>query len=190
MTSSPPGASTRVISSSARAPSSKCSIAQMDITRSKLASANGSASASPMISAGGPVSRSPYFSLAAEHRSRVADQRRKSLRSWDYGNLRIDTLVAPMSILTNALGLLLAVALGGGQHGIEAVVVAFTYYSNATQIMFEFNQIYRRLESSLTEAAQFTELLLTPPTVLDPVSPEPLLPGSADVRFEQVTFAH
>src|SRR5215469_6715040 len=29
---------------------------------------------------------------AAEHRSRVADQRRKSLRSWDYENLRIDTL--------------------------------------------------------------------------------------------------
>ena len=98
---------------------------------------------------------------AAEHRSHVADQRQKSLRSWDYANLHIDTLVAPMSVLTNALGLLLAVALGGGQHGIEAIVVAFTYYSNATQIMFEFNQIYRRLESSLTEAAQFTELLLT-----------------------------
>lgn len=112
------------------------------------------------------------------------------LRSWDYGNLRIDTLVAPLSVLTNALGLLLAVMLGGGGHGVEAVVVAFTYYSNATRIMFEFNQIYRRLESSMTEAAQFTELLLTPPTVLDPVSPEPLLPGAADVRFEQVTFAH
>ncbi len=94
-----------------------------------------------------------------------SDQRRKSLRSWDYGNLRIDALVAPMSVLTNALGLLLAVALGGGTHGIEAIVMAFTYYSNATPIMFEFNQIYRRLESSLTEAAQFTELLLTPPTV-------------------------
>ncbi len=127
---------------------------------------------------------------AAEHRSRVADQRRKSLRSWDYGNLRIDTLVAPMSILTNALGLLLAVALGGGQHGIEAVVVAFTYYSNATQIMFEFNQIYRRLESSLTEAAQFTEMLLTQPTVVDPVAPEPLRPQASDVRFEHVTFGH
>ena len=36
------------------------------------------------------------------------------------------------------------------------------------RIMFEFNQIYRRLESSITEAAQFTELLLTPPTVLGP----------------------
>ncbi|MFF4799166.1 ABC transporter ATP-binding protein [Streptomyces sp. NPDC001351] len=127
---------------------------------------------------------------AAEHRTRVAHSRRLTLRSWDYGNLRIDTLVAPMSVLTNVLGLLLAVALGGGEHGVEAIVVAFTYYSSATKIMFDFNQIYRRLESSMTEAAQFTELLLVPPTVLDPASPEPLLPGPADVRFERVTFAH
>ncbi|MEV6016697.1 MULTISPECIES: ABC transporter ATP-binding protein [unclassified Streptomyces] len=127
---------------------------------------------------------------AAEHRSRVAASRRLTLRSWDYGNLRIDTFVAPMSVLTNALGLLLAVTLGGGAHGVEAVVVAFTYYANATRIMFEFNQIYRRLESAMTEAAQFTELLLTPPTVLDPVAPEPLRTGGADVRFERVTFTH
>ncbi|MFJ6572732.1 ABC transporter ATP-binding protein [Streptomyces sp. NPDC091292] len=127
---------------------------------------------------------------AAEHRSRVAASRRLTLRSWDYGNLRIDTLVAPMSVLTNALGLLLAVTLGGGGHGVEAVVVSFTYYTNATRIMFEFNQIYRRLESSMTEAAQFTELLQTSPTVLDPASPEPLRSRPADVRFEQVTFAH
>lgn len=127
---------------------------------------------------------------AAEHRSRVATSRRLTLRSWDYGNLRIDTLVAPMSVLTSALGLLLAVTLGGGGHGVEAIVVAFAYYGNATRIMFEFHQIYRRLESSMTEAAQFTELLMTPPTVLDPPSPEPLRPGAADVRFEQVTFAH
>src|SRR5215468_718747 len=127
---------------------------------------------------------------AAEHRSRVAEQRRKSLLSWDYGNLRIDALVAPMSVLTNALGLLLAVALAGGSHGIEAIIVAFTYYSNATRIMFEFNQIYRRLESSVTEAAQFTELLLTRPTVVDPIAPEPLRAQGSDVRFERVTFAH
>ncbi|MDI9833019.1 ABC transporter ATP-binding protein [Streptomyces sp. KAU_LT] len=127
---------------------------------------------------------------AAEHRSRVATSRRLTLRSWDYGNLRIDTLVAPMSVLTNALGLLLAVTLGGDEHGVEAVVVAFTYYSNATRIMFEFNQIYRRLENSMTEAAQFTELLLTPATVLDPPVPEPAPNGPLDVRFEKVTFAH
>jgi ATP-binding cassette subfamily B protein len=127
---------------------------------------------------------------AAEHRSRIADQRRKSLVSWDYGNLRIDTLVAPMSVLTNVFGLLLAVALGAGSHGIEAIIVAFTYYSNATQIMFQFNQIYRQMESALTEAAQFTELLLEPPTVLDPAVPEPLRPAASDVRFENVSFAH
>ncbi|MFE2141059.1 ABC transporter ATP-binding protein [Streptomyces sp. NPDC059456] len=134
---------------------------------------------------------------AAEHRSRVARSRGLMLRSWDYGNLRIDTVVAPMSVVTNALGLLLAVtavtASGGGQgHGVEAVVVAFTYYSNATRIMFEFNQIYRRLESSMTEASQFTQLLLTPPTVLDPPSPEPAPAAdrAGEVRFEKVTFAH
>ncbi|MEU9859481.1 ABC transporter ATP-binding protein [Streptomyces sp. NPDC047971] len=128
---------------------------------------------------------------AAEHRSRVAESRRLTLRSWDYGNLRIDTLVAPMSVLTNTLGLLLALVLGAGDHGVEAIIVTFTYYANATRIMFEFNQIYRRMESSMTEAAQFTELLLTPSTVLDPVHPEPLSPEkTADVRFERVTFAH
>src|SRR3954447_4438078 len=46
---------------------------------------------------------------AAEHRTRVAEQRMVSIRSWDYANLRIDTVVAPISVLTNALGLLLAV---------------------------------------------------------------------------------
>jgi ATP-binding cassette, subfamily B, bacterial len=127
---------------------------------------------------------------AEEHHDRVAHLRRLALRSWDYANLRIDIVVAPISVLTNALGLLLAVTLSDGTLGVGAIIVAFTYFSNATTIMFEFNQIYRRLESSLTEAAQFTELLLEPPTVLDPPSPEPLRPAAADVRFENVRFAH
>ncbi|KUN86398.1 ABC transporter ATP-binding protein [Streptomyces griseoruber] len=127
---------------------------------------------------------------ADEHRSRVADSRRLTLRSWDYGNLRVDTLIAPMAVLTNVLGLLVAIAFGGPGRGVEEVVVAFTYYSNATQIMFEFNQIYRRLESSMTEAAQFTELLLDPPTVLDPAEPEPPAPRDTGIRFESVAFAH
>jgi hypothetical protein len=56
--------------------------------------------------------------------------------------------------------------------------------------MFEFNQIYRQLESSLTEAAQFTELLMTPPAVVDPIAPESPRQKASDVRFEHVTFAH
>ncbi|WP_405179540.1 ABC transporter ATP-binding protein/permease [Nocardia sp. NBC_01377] len=127
---------------------------------------------------------------ADEHRRRVASSRRKSLRSWDYANLRIDTLVAPLLVLTNVMGLLIAVGLGGGKMGVEAIVVAFTYYFNATGIMFRFNQIYRRLETVLTEAAQFTELLLDEPKVLDTAHPEPLQPNGFDVRFETVNFTH
>ncbi|HSK96456.1 MAG TPA: ABC transporter ATP-binding protein [Euzebyales bacterium] len=127
---------------------------------------------------------------AEEHRDRVAHLRRLALRSWDYANLRIDMVVAPISVLTNALGLLLAITLSGGRLGVEAIIVAFTYFNSATRIMFEFNQVYRRIESSLTEAAQFTELLLDPPTVLDPPSPEPLVRTTADVRCEGGRFAH
>ncbi|WP_254190801.1 ABC transporter ATP-binding protein [Nocardia noduli] len=127
---------------------------------------------------------------ADEHRRRVASSRRKSLRSWDYANLRIDTLVAPLLVLTNVMGLLIAVGLSGDNMGVEAIVVAFTYYFNATGIMFRFNQIYRRLETVLTEAAQFTELLLDEPKVLDVARPEPLRPNGFDVRFETVNFTH
>ncbi|WP_311932248.1 ABC transporter ATP-binding protein [Microbispora sp. H11081] len=126
---------------------------------------------------------------AAEYRARLAEQRRLTLRSWDYGNLRVDTVVAPLSVLTSSVGLLLAVALRGGL-GVEAIVVTFTYYSNAIGIMFEFNQTYRRVESVLTEAAQFTELLLEPPAVVDPDDPQPLRPADASIRFEGVTFGH
>ncbi|MEU7696228.1 ABC transporter ATP-binding protein [Microbispora hainanensis] len=126
---------------------------------------------------------------AAEYRTRIAEQRKLSLRSWDYGNLRVDTVVAPLSVLTSTVGLLLAVALRGGL-GVEAIVVTFTYYTNTIGIMFEFNQIYRRVESVLTEAAQFTELLLVPPTVVDPADPQPLRPADASVRFERVRFAY
>ncbi|MEV0620567.1 ABC transporter ATP-binding protein [Nonomuraea sp. NPDC050404] len=126
---------------------------------------------------------------AVEHRARVAEQSRLSLRSWDYGNLRVDTVVAPISVLTSAAGLLLAVWLRGGL-GVEAIVVTFTYYTNTVAIMFEFNQIYRRIETVLTEAAQFTELLLVPPTVLDPPDPLPLRQKDASVRFERVRFGY
>ncbi|MFC5104621.1 ABC transporter ATP-binding protein [Kibdelosporangium philippinense] len=125
---------------------------------------------------------------AAEHRSRVAEHRRLTVRSWDYGNLKIDMVVAPLYVLTTALGLLLAVSLGNV--GVEEVIVTFTYFTAATRIMFEFNQIYRRIESSLTEAAQFTELLLDSPKVVDPDNPEELKRTKADVHFDNVSFTH
>ena len=42
--------------------------------------------------------------------------------------------------------------------------------------MWEFNRIYRNLESALTDAAQFTELLLDPPAVVDADRPQAFAP--------------
>ncbi len=129
---------------------------------------------------------------AAEHRRRVREHRRLTLISWDYSNLRIDTIVGPLSIVTNVVGLLLALAVASreGGPGVAAVVVTFTYLAAATAVLFDFNQIWRQLERAVTEAAQFTELLLDPPTVLDPEAPEPRPTGPADVRLERVHFTH
>jgi ATP-binding cassette subfamily B protein len=129
---------------------------------------------------------------AAEHRRRVSDHRRLTLLTWDYHNLRIDTAVAPMSIIANVVGLMLAVEVAArpGGPGVAAVVVAFSYLVQATKILSDFNQIFRQLERTLTEAAQFAVLLLDPPTVLDPESPEPVAAGSATVALERVRFTH
>jgi len=129
---------------------------------------------------------------AAEHRRRVADNRVLALRSWDYSNLRIDTLIAPMAVLANVLGLVLAlgVATRPGGAGVAAVVVVFAYFLQAAGIMFEFNQTWRNLERTTTEAAQFAELLLDEPRVVDVAEPEPLATTGAAVRFDKVRFTH
>ena len=129
---------------------------------------------------------------AAEHRRRVADNRVLALRSWDYSNLRIDTIVAPLAVLANVAGLMLAigVATRPGGAGVAAVVVVFAYFLQAAGIMFEFNQTWRNLERTATEAAQFAELLLDEPSVVDAAEPEPLAPTSSAVRFDRVRFTH
>lgn len=129
---------------------------------------------------------------AAEHRRRVADNRRLALRSWDYNNLRIDVVVAPMSVVTCVIGLIIAIAIVARPDGpgVAALVVTVAYFTQACRILFEFSQTFRNFERSLTEAAQFAELLLDEPTVLDPETPQPPAGGTPDVRLDAVTFTH
>ncbi|HUP85586.1 MAG TPA: ABC transporter ATP-binding protein [Acidimicrobiales bacterium] len=125
------------------------------------------------------------------HRKNVQRWARRALRSWDYQNRRVDLVTTPMYVLSNASGLVLALWVGrGGLLSIEAVFITFSFYANVTRVMWDFNHIYRNLESSLAEAAQFTELLLDEPTVVDPAEPEPFEPRGAGVRFERVGFRH
>ena len=125
------------------------------------------------------------------HKKNVNRWARRALRSWDYQNRRVDLVTTPMYVLSNVSGLVIAILVGrGGLLSVEAIFVTFTFYANCTRVMWDFNHIYRNLESSLAETAQFTELLLDPPTVLDPVEPEPFRPHGASVRFERVDFRH
>ena len=125
------------------------------------------------------------------HSRNVLDLGAKTMRSWDYQNLRVDTITAPMHVLTNTLGLIVALATSRGTGtSLEAVFITFSYYTAATRVMWEFNRIYRNLESALTDAAQFTELLLDPPTVVDAPEPEELAPRDLGVELRDVTFGY
>jgi ATP-binding cassette subfamily B protein len=128
---------------------------------------------------------------AAVHARNVLDYGAKTLRTWDYQNLRIDTITAPMYVLTNTLGLVVALAASRTTGAsIEAVFVTFSYYAAVTRVMWEFNRIYRTMEAALTDAAQFAELLLDPPSVVDADSPQPFTPGHFGVELRDVTFGY
>ena len=102
------------------------------------------------------------------HARNVQDYGTKTMRSWDYQNLRIDMITSPMFVLTNALGLVVALATRKPDGtSLEAVFISFSYYATATRVMWEFNRVYRNMEGALTDAAQFADLLLDPPSVRD-----------------------
>ena len=125
------------------------------------------------------------------HTRNVLELGMKTLRSWDYQNLRVDTITAPMHVLTNTLGLIVALATSRGSGvSLEAVFITFSYYTTATRVMWEFNRIYRNLETALTDAAQFTELLLDPPSVVDVPRPRAFTPGDLGVELRDVTFGY
>jgi ATP-binding cassette subfamily B protein len=125
------------------------------------------------------------------HTRNVRDYGTKAQRSWDYQNLRVDMVTAPMFVLTNTLGLIVALAAGGSTGAsLEAVFITFSYYATATRVVWEFNRIYRNLEGALTDAAQFAELLLDPPAVVDSAAVQPFAPGDFSVEMRTVSFRY
>jgi ATP-binding cassette subfamily B protein len=96
-----------------------------------------------------------------------------------------------MYVLTNTFGLVIALATSRGTGvSLETVFITFSYFSAVTRVMWEFNRIYRNLESALTDAAQFTELLLDPPTVVDSSAAEVFRPRDLEVQLKDVCFRY
>lgn len=126
------------------------------------------------------------------HRKNVKDYIKKAKASWDYQNLRIDVTTSPLYVLTNVVGLVLAIWVGNshGTASMEAVFVTFSYYAGVTRVMWEFNQVYRNIESAITEGAQFTELLLEEPALNDTKRPEELRISKGEIEFKDVHFRY
>jgi len=128
---------------------------------------------------------------AAIHAANVRDFGAKTLRSWDYQNFRVNTITAPMYVLTNTLGLIVALHISLGRTAsLETVFLTFSYFATATRVMWEFNRIYRNLEGALTDAAQFADLLLDPPSVQDVARPVPFAPRDHSVEMRDISFRH
>ncbi len=126
------------------------------------------------------------------HNGNVHDFVKKAKRSWDYQIYAVDMIIAPLYVLTNVLGLALVIYLGhkSGQLSTEAILVTFGFFASATRALFEFNAIYRDLETSVSEAGQFTTYLLDEPKVTDPEKPQKLGKVSGDIAIENITFCY
>ncbi len=136
-------------------------------------------------------------SFAKEDRERriydtyVKDYATKFKRAADFQNLRFDMAVSPLYVGTNVVGLLLTIFLAERlQLAPGAMVVIFTYYAQITRIFWEVNRIYRDIESSVGEAAEFAELFLAEPLIQDVSGAKSLKVMEGAVAFTQVNFSY
>jgi ATP-binding cassette, subfamily B, bacterial len=124
------------------------------------------------------------------HRQNVDDYMKKAMRSWDYHVLKIDTSISPLYVLINVIGLAIAITVSSDAGTAARIFVIFSYFTSATQILWQFNRTYRNLENAIAEAAQFTRLLLQEPTIKEVASPKPLNVDYGEIEFSNVDFSY
>ncbi|KKQ93514.1 MAG: ABC transporter-related protein [candidate division CPR2 bacterium GW2011_GWC1_39_9] len=109
----------------------------------------------------------------------------------DFQNLRYDTIVSPFYVLTNVIGLIAAI-LFTQNLGLTpgTIVVVFSYYANITRVFWGISKIYRSIESSISEAAEFTQLFVDPPAIQDSIDAVVLKVEKGDIAFTDVDFKY
>jgi ATP-binding cassette subfamily B protein len=121
----------------------------------------------------------------------VDDFTRKFKHAADYQNIRFDTLISPLYVATNVIGLIAAIFFAQ-KLGLQAgtIVVVFSYYSSVTRIFWEISRTYRNLESSVSESAEFAQLFVPPPTIRDAPGARSLVVTNAAIRFDRAHFRY
>lgn len=128
---------------------------------------------------------------AKKNKAHVHEYMERARQSWAYQNLRIDVVTSPLYVGANVLGLTLALWLSQqGSLPVEAIFVAFAYYAGITRTMWEFNSIYRNLEASITEAAQFTALLQEKPKIKDDPKAESFNLKQPAITINKINFKY
>ncbi len=128
------------------------------------------------------------YTFFGEH---VSDFTKKFKHAADYANLRLNMVLSPIYVLTNVCGLLLAIFFTQRLSlQPSAIIVIFTYYSLVTRIVWDINTIYRNIESSVSEAAEFTQMMVVPALVQDKVDAQPLIIKKGNIRFDNVIFKY
>jgi ATP-binding cassette subfamily B protein len=125
-----------------------------------------------------------YGSIRKEYNERY-------LESADYHNLKIEMFIAPAYVAANVIGLAAAIYFTGKLH-LEpgTIVVVFSYFSQVTRIFWEINRTYRNLESSISEAAEFTQLFIQPARIQDIPNAKELVVTNPTIDFENVSFGY
>lgn len=122
---------------------------------------------------------------------RVKDFMYKTRATWSYHNLRINMIASPLYVAVNTLGLAVAIMVSRGKtQGLEIVFISFSYYAMMTRVIWEFNEIYRRIETTLSDAAQYTEYLLEPPKVTDLKEAGNFEVTAGKIEFRNMTFKY
>lgn len=104
---------------------------------------------------------------------------------------RIDLALSPLYVLTNLAGLLVGIYFTT-VHKLQpgALVVIFSYFGKVTQSFWQINTVYRNMENTITEAAEFTELTINPPAVQDVRGATALQATNGAIEFNSVDFSY
>lgn len=128
---------------------------------------------------------------AKRHMTNASDYMTKTKDAWNFNTLKIEMALSPLYVLTNTIGLIIALSLSGsGALNVAAIFVSFNYFANISSVMWKFNQIYRSVEGAITDAAQFTELILEEPAVIDEATTQNFKPSKGPIEFKDVTFRY